>query len=221
MDFGSLAQDWWDPAGPMRPLHAIGPSRISYIRQQLGGDVAGKTMLDIGCGAGLVAEPLARLGAKVTGIDLAAELIETAKTHAFEQDLSIDYRTQDLADVKEQFDAVLLLEVVEHVEDPALLIAQAVDKVKQGGVLILSTLNRTAKSFALGKFAAEYILRWVPPGTHDWKMFLKPSELVAHCEKAGLKAHDLCGLSYDPLSGEFSLDKNDLSINYFLTCRKD
>lgn len=221
MDFGSLAEDWWNPTGQMRPLHAIGPSRISYIKQQAGGDVAGKTALDIGCGAGLVAEPLARLGAIVTGIDQAPALIETAKTHAAAQDLDIDYHAMDLADVEGQFDLVLLLEVVEHVQTPETLIAQAAARVKPGGALILSTLNRTAKSFALGKIAAEYILRWVPQGTHDWEMFIKPSELVGMCEKAGLKAVDLCGLTYDPFKDAFNLDKEDVTVNYFLTCRKD
>lgn len=221
MDFGSLAQDWWDPAGPMRPLHAIGPSRISYIRQALGGEVAGKSVLDIGCGAGLVSEALARLDARVTGVDRAPELIQTAQAHAAGQNLTIDYRTVDAAAVEGQFDAVLLLEVVEHLDNPLAMIETAASKVKPGGVLILSTLNRTVKSFALGKVAAEYILRWVPQGTHDWDMFLKPSELVELCEKAGLKAVDLCGLTYDPFKDEFALDKSNLKVNYFLTCRKD
>jgi 2-polyprenyl-6-hydroxyphenyl methylase/3-demethylubiquinone-9 3-methyltransferase len=221
MDFGRLSDEWWNPTGPMRPLHALNPVRIEYIKQQLGGDLAGKTILDAGCGGGLVCEPLARLRANVTGIDLSPDLITVAKDHAAQSGLDITYDATPLQSLDQTFDAVLVLEVVEHLDDPATFIRDAAARVKPGGTMVLSTLNRTLKSLALGKFAAEYVLRWVPPGTHDWKMFLKPSELVAHCEAAGLKAVDLCGLVYDPVRNRFSLDKSDLEINYFLTCRKE
>ncbi len=221
MDFGTLSNQWWDETGPMRPLHALNPVRISYIKQQLGGDLNGKTILDVGCGGGLVCEPLARLGASPTGIDLSPELIEVARAHALQSDLNVDYRHQRVEDVTELYDSVLALEVVEHVTNPAAFIKNAAARVRPGGTLVLSTLNRTAKSFALGKIAAEYLLRWVPMGTHDWKMFIKPSELVGHAEAAGLKAVDLCGLVYNPLKDEFSLDKTDVGVNYFLTCTKE
>lgn len=221
MDFGTLSREWWDETGPMRPLHALNPVRISYIKQQLGGDLNGKTILDVGCGGGLVCEPLARLGGRVTGIDLSPELIDVARAHAREGGLDIAYDHKRVEDVVEQFDAVLALEVVEHVDTPAEFIRHAAARVRPGGTLVLSTLNRTAKSFALGKVAAEYLLRWVPVGTHDWQMFIKPSELVGHAEAAGLKAVDLCGLVYNPLKDEFALDKSDLGVNYFLTCQKE
>lgn len=221
MDFASLSQNWWDETGPMRPLHKLNPERIAYIKDRAGGSLSGKTVLDIGCGGGIVCEPLARLGATVTGVDVAAELIEVATTHAQSQGLTIDYKAVPLETLTEQFDIVLALEVVEHVDNPAAFIKNAAARVKPGGTIVLSTLNRTVKSLALGKYAAEYLLRWVPVGTHDWKMFLKPSELVAHCEAAGLKAVDLCGLSYNPLTDEFALNKSDLAINYFLTCTKE
>ncbi len=219
MDFARLSQDWWDENGPMRPLHKLNPQRIAYIKERADGSLSGKTVLDIGCGGGIVCEPLARLGAHVTGVDVAAELIEAAKAHA--QDLPITYKAEALETLTEQFDIVLALEVVEHVEDPASFIKNAAARVKPGGLLILSTLNRTLKSLALGKYAAEYLLRWVPIGTHDWNMFIKPHELVAHAEAAGLKAMNVCGLTYNPIKDEFALDKGDLAINYFLTCTKE
>ena len=219
MNFGDLSQNWWDVNGPMRPLHKLNPQRVAYIKAQAAGSVNGKSILDIGCGGGIVCEPLARLGGKVTGIDVAPELIETAKHHAKIDNLDIIYKNTDLSDITETFDIVLALEVVEHVDDPAAFIELAAARVKNGGILILSTLNRTLKSLALGKYAAEYVLRWVPAGTHHWNMFIKPSELVGYAEQAGLKAGDLSGLRYNPLNDEFALDKNDLSINYFLTCR--
>lgn len=221
MDFARLSQDWWDENGPMRPLHKLNPQRIAYIKDQAGGSVAGKTVLDIGCGGGIVCEPLARLGGIVTGIDIAPELIETAKAHAAAQGLEVTYKAQALETITEQFDIVCALEVVEHVDNPARFISEAANRVKPGGTLVLSTLNRTVKSLALGKYAAEYILRWVPAGTHDWKMFIKPHELVEHAERAGLKATDVCGLTYNPIKDEFALGKGDLAINYFLTCTKE
>ncbi len=218
MNFGDIANDWWDANGPMRPLHKLNPQRIAYIASQTG--LEGKKVLDIGCGGGITAEALCRLGAKVTGIDVEEKLINTARSHATESDLDITYECTELKNVTGMFDVVTLLEVVEHVDDPALLIKQASERLKPNGIIVLSTLNRTIKSLALGKFAAEYILRWVPAGTHDWKMFIKPHELVDMAQKSNLTALDLCGLTYTPLHDQFALDKNDLSINYFLTCQK-
>lgn len=220
MEFAELAGNWWDPMGPMRPLHALNPQRLDYIRQRLDNGVAGKTILDIGCGGGIVCEPLARLGARMTGIDLSPELIKTAKTHAEAQQLEIDYRAVPVQEVPELFDVVLALEVVEHVDDPRDFVRAAANRVKPGGVLILSTLNRTLKSLLLGKIAAEYIVRWVPAGTHEWDKFIKPSELVAHCEAVGMTPVDLCGLRYAPRTDDFHLDPRDIAVNYFLTCIK-
>ncbi len=219
MNFGDIAHDWWDLDGPMRPLHKLNPQRIDYIASQT--ELKGKKVLDIGCGGGITSEALCRLGATVTGIDVEEKLINTARAHASENDLDITYECIELKDVTDMFDVVTLLEVVEHVDDPALLIEQAAARLKPKGVIVLSTLNRTIKSLALGKFAAEYILRWVPAGTHDWKMFIKPHELHDMAIKAGLKPIDLCGLTYTPLHDTFNLDKTDLTINYFMTCQKE
>lgn len=220
MNFGDIAQEWWDLDGPMRPLHKLNPERIDYIVSQTG-DLNNKSVLDIGCGAGITSESLCRLGAHVTAIDVEEKLIEAAKIHAAQNKLEINYHNIELEHVTKMFDVVTLLEVVEHVDDPALLIKQASARLKPDGIIVLSTLNRTIKSLALGKIAAEYILRWVPAGTHDWKMFIKPHELVAMAQKAELKPMDLCGLQYNPLHDTFALAKTDLSINYFLTCQKE
>lgn len=221
-DFSQIANEWWDINGPMKPLHKLNPQRIAYIAKQAEriGGLKGKKVLDIGCGGGLVSEPLCRLGANVTGIDVQERLIEIAQAHAKEQNLNITYKCTELDNMKGKFDIITLLEVVEHVDDPTALIKQATELLKPGGILVLSTLNRTLKSLALGKVAAEYILRWVPNGTHDWKMFIKPSELVGYAQKSGVEPVDTCGLTYHPIRDEFALNKSDLSINYFLTCQK-
>lgn len=224
--FAAIADQWWDENGPFKPLHRLNPVRIAYLRDQIMarlGKVTGISIADIGCGGGLVTEPFARLGANVTGVDAAHENIKAAKNHAKEVGLSITYlatTAEKLAAEGQKFDVVFALEIVEHVSDVGLFIESVTKLVKPSGLLVLSTLNRTPKSFALGIVAAEYILRWMPRGTHDWKKFLKPSELAGHLDDNGFKPVDVTGLVYAPLSREFRLDKNDLDVNYFLTAFK-
>lgn len=231
--FEQLGEKWWDESGPMKPLHRLNPTRLDYIRRSACahfgrdagkiGSLAGLTALDIGCGGGLVAEPLARMGLHVTGADAGAENIRIAKAHAKAEGLKIDYRTttaEALAEAGEQYDLVTALEIVEHVADVPLFLSSCAALVKPGGMLVVSTLNRTAKSFALGIVAAEYILRWLPAGTHDWQKFLKPSEVAAPLTTAGLTLTDVRGLVYHPLSDTFSLSTDDLDVNYFVTAVK-
>ena len=227
--FDSLGDRWWDEAGPMRPLHRLNPQRMTYIRDTAcahfgrGNDkmgaLSGLKIADIGCGGGLVTEPLCRMGASVTGIDAGPENIRVAKAHAKSHGLAIDYMTttaEALAATGKKFDVVTALEIIEHVSDPPLFLKACCALVKKDGLLILSTLNRTPKSFALGIVAAEYILRWLPQGTHDWKKFMKPSEINALLEQNGFQATDITGLVYNPLTSQFALSKRDTEVNYFL-----
>lgn len=224
--FAAMAQDWWDPDGPMKPLHRLTPARMRYLADRLArhsgrgagaASLTGLSVLDIGCGGGLVSEPLARLGADVIGVDAAAKNIEAARMHAAEAGLKIDYRhgtAEALAEAGESFDAVLALEIIEHVADPPLFVRSLASLVKPGGLVVFSTLNRTAKSFALAIVGAEYVLGWVPRGTHAHDKFVKPSELARWCREAGLEVTDLTGLVYSPLAG-WTLDAKDLDVNYF------
>ena len=230
--FAALAEEWWDETGPFRPLHQLNPTRLTYIRDRLcahfGRDpkeppcLEGLKVLDIGCGGGLVAEPLTRLGAEVTGIDPAAETIAAAKAHAEGAGLSIHYETttaEALMDQGRRFDAVLLLEVVEHVPDVPAFLKRLAPLAAEGGVMILSTLNRTLKSYALAIVGAEYVLRWVPAGTHQWDRFVTPEELKTALTGAGLKPSDVTGMIYDPLSDSWSLAR-DTGVNYFVTATR-
>jgi 2-polyprenyl-6-hydroxyphenyl methylase/3-demethylubiquinone-9 3-methyltransferase len=230
--FARLSGQWWDERGPFRQLHRINPVRLTYIRDQLcrrfGRDakgpasLAGLSVLDIGCGGGLVCEPLARLGASVTGIDPAAENIAAAKAHASAGGLDITYEgttAEELASRWQSYDAVLLLEVVEHVPDVPAFIKSVAPLTKPGGVMILSTLNRTLKSFALAIVGAEYILRWLPVGTHQWQRFVTPSELASALSAAGLAMAGTEGLIYDPFSDEWRLG-TDTDVNYFATATR-
>lgn len=230
--FDELGEKWWDESGPMRPLHKLNPVRLSYIRRMVREHfglpdtircLQKLKIADIGCGGGLVAEPLCRMGATVTGVDAGKENIRVAKQHAQEHGLSIEYlatTVEQVAASGKKFDVVTALEIVEHVADVPVFMEALCKIVKPGGLLVMSTLNRTPKSYLLGIVAAEHILRWLPPGTHDWKKFLKPSELAKHLRAGGLEVTDVRGLIYNPLSREFSLDAEDLDVNYLLTAVK-
>jgi 2-polyprenyl-6-hydroxyphenyl methylase/3-demethylubiquinone-9 3-methyltransferase len=231
--FDALGQKWWDENGPMKPLHRLNPVRLAYIRDTLcnhyGRPAArlralqGLSIADIGCGGGLVTEPFCRMGADVTGIDAGQENIRVAKAHAAQQKLDIDYRAvtaESLAEKGEKFDVVTALEIIEHVSDIDLFIQSCCSLVKKDGMIIFSTLNRTPKSFLLGIVAAEYILRWLPAGTHDWKKFVRPSEIAQRLEDNGFRVTDIQGLVFNPLSRAFSMSKTDTDVNYFLTAVK-
>lgn len=227
--FHQVADSWWDPTGKFRPLHQINPVRIRFIRDHATAHFdldpkskvpfEGLTILDIGCGGGLLSEPMARLGATVTAIDAGEKNIATAKAHAAESGLNIDYRHQlpeQLADMPERFDLVLNMEVVEHVSDVTLFMDSAGRLVKPGGAMVATTLNRTLKSLALAKIGAEYILRWLPRGTHDWRKFVKPSELSNALAHAGLETKDIQGMVYNPLGDRWRLDTRDFDVNYLM-----
>ncbi len=230
--FRRLADDWWDPRGRMRPLHAIAPTRLSYIRAEACSHFSrdlkamrvldGLRVLDIGCAVGLVAEPMARMGACVTGIDPGTELIAAAKTHATSSGLAIDYRvarTEDLVAARETFDLVLCLEVVEHVPDVGAFLATCSKLVAPSGLLIVSTINRTLKSFALAIVGAEYVLHWLPRGTHDWNRFVTPDELSRHLATNGLVAMTERGMIFNPLGRGWSLS-GDCGVNYFMAATR-
>lgn len=228
--FSAQAEKWWDKTGPFKPLHKLNPARVQYITQHISRHhscpdtkLSGISVLDIGCGGGLITEPLARLGADVTGVDASVENIGTAKSHAHSSNLDVKYiasTAEDLVKKSTQYDIVTALEIVEHVADLPLFIESCAQLVKPGGLLILSTMNRTPESYALGIVAAEYILRWLPQGTHDWKKFVKPSELVKMIKTHAMSPCDISGIRYNPLSDDFSLS-NNIRINYLLTAKKD
>jgi 2-polyprenyl-6-hydroxyphenyl methylase/3-demethylubiquinone-9 3-methyltransferase len=226
--FSDLAAKWWDEAGPLAPLHKLNPIRLAYVRDRLcahlGRDalapqpLAGVSVLDVGCGGGLLCEPLARMGAAVRGIDLAAASIEVASRHARAGSLAIDYRVADASQLvaeRAQFDLVCAMEVVEHVADQAGFLTACAALVRPGGGLVLATLNRTFRAFALGIVAAEYVLRWLPRGTHTWSRFLRPSEAARPLRRAGLRIENLSGVVYEPLRDRFRLS-DDTAVNYML-----
>jgi 2-polyprenyl-6-hydroxyphenyl methylase/3-demethylubiquinone-9 3-methyltransferase len=227
--FSRIAEEWWDPRGKFAPLHRLNPVRIGYIRDCAalhwqrdalsGVPLDGLSLLDVGCGGGLLCEPMARLGARVTGIDAAQRNIAIASLHAERQGLTIDYRqhsAEALAQAGGQFDIVLALEIVEHVADVDLFLRSCGRLVKPGGLVFLSTLNRTAKAWALAIAGGEYILGWLPRGTHDWRKFLKPSEVVRGLAAGGVDAREIVGVVYSPLNRRWSLSKRDLDVNYML-----
>jgi 2-polyprenyl-6-hydroxyphenyl methylase/3-demethylubiquinone-9 3-methyltransferase len=199
--FGALANRWWDPQGPQRPLHELNPARLGYVRDRVA--LASARVLDVGCGAGLLSEALAREGAAVTALDLAPELIDVAKLHLLESGLKVDYRLQSVealaAEMPGTFDAITCMEMLEHVPDPAAVVRACATLLKPGGRLFLSTLNRTPAAFAVAIVGAEYVARLLPKGTHDYKQFIKPSELAGWLRAAGLQAEDVSGLAYDPI----------------------
>ncbi len=229
--FSKLSEQWWDPRGKMAPLHKINPLRLSFIR-----DAAcrkfdrnprslncldGLRLLDIGCGAGLLCEPFTRLGADVTGIDPSATNIAAANLHAEKSGLSIDYRctTVEELDANERFDIVLAMEVVEHVVDVGAFLDHCVSRMKPGGLIVVSTLNRNWRSFALGIVAAEYVLRWLPRGTHQWEKFVTPDELADHLERNKLGITEQAGVTYNPIADRWSIS-SDMGVNYMVVAEE-
>ncbi|MBT9247153.1 bifunctional 2-polyprenyl-6-hydroxyphenol methylase/3-demethylubiquinol 3-O-methyltransferase UbiG [Gemmobacter fulvus] len=225
--FEAMAAEWWDPQGKFKPLHEMNPCRLDYITSQIAAEFgrelrgplpfAGLRILDIGCGGGLLSEPMARLGATVVGADAAPRNIPVAEIHAAQMGLTIDYRhttAEALADAGEQFDVVLNMEVVEHVADPLAYLTACQHLLKPGGLMLCSTLNRNAKSFAMAIVGAEYVMRWLPKGTHDWKKFITPDELYDLIRRAGLDPVDRKGMVFNPLGWSWSLSARDLSVNY-------
>lgn len=233
--FSALADSWWDEAGPFKPLHLLNPVRIAYIRDAMSTHLnlratpplSGARILDVGSGGGLLAEPLSRLGAAVTGIDASEKNIKIAALHAQQEGLSIDYQATAIEAFsgnvqngnRPAYDAVLAMEILEHVADVPLFIHHCSQALKPGGLLFFATINRTLKSLALAKFGAEYILRWLPIGTHDWQKFLKPSEIILEGEKHGLQLLEMRGVSYQPWKQHWALS-DDLSMNFMLVMKK-
>lgn len=219
--FEEMAHEWWDPKGKFKPLHQINPVRLEYIRGHLspraGGDLSGQRILDIGCGGGLLSEAVAGLGADVVGIDRSDRIIGVAKTHQAESGSTVDYRVQSSEDLAREapgsFDAVLAMEVLEHVPDPAAFLADCATLLKPGGLLFFATLNRTPKSWLLAIAGAEYVLRWLPRGTHQYDKFIRPSELSDWLRRAGVRVRDVSGMSYAVLTDSWSLSR-DPSVNY-------
>lgn len=231
--FSRIAEEWWDPKGKFKPLHQINPVRIGYIREkickhfQLDNETrqpfSGLKLLDIGCGGGLICEPMARLGADITGVDASDRNIAVASLHAKDMGLTIAYRAttaEALVEAGECYDVVLALEIVEHVVDPDAFIASCASLVKPGGLLIMSTLNRTLKSLAMAKIGAEYILRLLPRGTHDWRKFIRPSEMACAMRGGGLELVELRGMVLHPLRRQWAISENDLDVNYLAVARK-
>ncbi|MGR3722875.1 bifunctional 2-polyprenyl-6-hydroxyphenol methylase/3-demethylubiquinol 3-O-methyltransferase UbiG [Abyssibius alkaniclasticus] len=225
--FEAMAAEWWDEGGKFKPLHMMNPVRLDYITSQIAAEFGrdlkaprpfdGLRLLDIGCGGGLLSEPMARLGASVVGADAAARNIPVAQVHAQAMGLDIDYRhitAEDLAAAGERFDVVLNMEVVEHVASPPAYLAACHDLLNPGGLMICSTLNRNPKSWAVAIVGAEHIMRWLPRGTHDWAKFITPDELFALLKTAGLDPVDRKGFVFNPLSWRWSISARDLSVNY-------
>lgn len=225
--FEAMAAEWWNPSGKFKPLHMLNPCRLDYITTQIASEFdrdlatplpfAGLRILDIGCGGGLLSEPMARLGADVVGADPATRNIPVARLHAEQSGLTIDYRlttAEDLAAAGEQFDVVLNMEVVEHVPNPQSFLSACQTLLKPGGLMICSTLNRNAKSFGMAIVGAEWVMRWLPKGTHDWKKFITPDELAEFIRKAGLDPVDRKGMVFNPIAWSWNLSSRDLSVNY-------
>ncbi|AFO89250.1 bifunctional 2-polyprenyl-6-hydroxyphenol methylase/3-demethylubiquinol 3-O-methyltransferase UbiG [Phaeobacter inhibens] len=231
--FEAMAAEWWDPTGKFKPLHMLNPCRLDYITQQIAAEFdrdlssdapfSGLRLLDVGCGGGLLSEPMARLGADVVGADAAAGNIPVAQVHAQQSGLDIDYRhttAEALAEAGEQFDVVLNMEVVEHVADPLSYLTATRQLLKPGGLQICSTINRNPKSYAMAIFGAEVVMRWLPRGTHEWSKFITPDELFDLLTKSGLTPVDRKGFVFNPVFWSWSLSERDLSVNYVTASTK-
>ncbi len=221
--FDQLAQAWWDVHGPMATLHEINPVRLAYLRRHVG-NLAGLRIADVGCGGGILSEALARAGATVTGIDLATDAIAAARQHAQAEGLDIDYQAVAAEDLAARhatsFDLVCCMEMLEHVPDPGAVISACATLARRGGHVVFSTINRNPKSFAFMIVGAEYALRLVPRGTHEYAKFIRPSELAESARNAGLAALDVCGMRYNPITRHASLAPRDVDVNYLMHCRR-
>ena len=228
-----MAAEWWDPNGKFKPLHMLNPCRLDYITTQIAAEFdrdltqpepfAGLRILDIGCGGGLLSEPMARLGAEVVGADAAERNIPVAQVHAEEQGLTIDYRhtsAEALVDDGEQFDAIMNMEVVEHVADPLTFLTACQQLLKPGGLMTCSTLNRNPKSYVFAIIGAEHVMRWLPKGTHEWSKFITPDELFDLLRQAGMEPVDKTGFVFNPVGWSWRLSERDLSVNYVTTSIK-
>jgi 2-polyprenyl-6-hydroxyphenyl methylase/3-demethylubiquinone-9 3-methyltransferase len=231
--FSAMAREWWNPSGKFRPLHKFNPVRLEYIRDSVcahfGRDalaespLKGLRILDIGCGGGLLCEPMARLGADVVGADASETNIEIARIHASQSGLDIDYRAttaEALADAGEMFDVVLNMEVIEHVADVELFATKCAQMVKPGGLMFVATINRTLKAYALAIVGAEYVLRWLPRGTHQYEKLVRPSELESALGKGAMTIIDRCGVTYNPLADRWQKSR-DMEVNYMVLAQKD
>jgi len=231
--FEAMAAEWWNPNGKFKPLHMLNPTRLDYIVTQIAAEFgrdrtaarpfAGLRILDIGCGGGLLAEPMARLGADVVGADAAARNIPVARLHAQQSGLTIDYRhttAEELVAAGERFDAVLNMEVVEHVADPLAYLTACHDLLKPGGLMVCSTLNRNPKSYVMAIIGAEHVMRWLPKGTHEWSRFITPDELYDLLRRAGMQPVDRQGMVFNPLRWSWSLHTRDPSVNYVTASRR-
>ena len=220
--FDRLASRWWDPNSEFKPLHEINPLRLDYVDRLAG--LAGRRVLDVGCGGGILAESMAARGAEVTGIDLGAAPLEVARLHLLESGLEVDYRQIPVEELAAQmpgsFDIVTCMEMLEHVPDPASVVQACASLVRPGGTVFLSTLNRNPKSYLFAIVGAEYLLRMLPRGTHDYARFIRPSELGRWTRAAGLDTFDMTGLTYNPLTGVYRLDRRDLDVNYMVATRR-
>jgi 2-polyprenyl-6-hydroxyphenyl methylase/3-demethylubiquinone-9 3-methyltransferase len=220
--FSAMAKQWWDPEGDFKPLHLLNPTRLDYIEKGING-LSGKSVVDVGCGGGILAESMAAQGAKVTGIDLAEASLEVARLHALKTQIKVEYHKSTAeafaAQHKEQFDLVTCMEMLEHVPDPASIIQACCNLVKPGGTVYIATINRTFKAYLLMILGAERLLKWVPNGTHKYEKFIRPSQLLSAIDKTGLHCEELCGVEFSALTNRFHITSN-IDVNYMLRCRK-